>query len=351
MAGMWMNTGEGGLSPYHLEGGCDVVFQIGTAKFGVRDDDGNLDEGKLADMAAKPQVKMFELKLSQGAKPGKGGILPAAKITYEIAAIRGLPKGRDGISPNRHKEAGNTEELLDLIDLIRLVTGKPVGIKTVMGDPQVFTDLFTAMKARGENHGPDFITLDGGEGGTGAAPLEFANSVGSPLADALPVVDDLLVQYGLRDEIKIIASGRILTAFNMAQRLSMGADICNSARGMMMALGCIQALRCNTNACPVGVATQDKHLVAGLVVEHKRTRVANFQRETVHTLMELCAAAGLTSPADLTRFHINRRISSTETRTYAGIYGPGRMPNHLFELGDLDPGELESRLELLRESA
>ena len=198
---------------------------------------------------------------------------------------------------------------------------------------------------------PDFITVDGGECGTGAAPLEFANSVGSPIADALPVVDDLLTRYGLRDEIKIIASCRVLTAFNMAQRIAMGADVCNSARGMMMALGCIQALRCNSNACPVGVATQDPHLVKGLVVAQKRTRVANYHRETVHTLMELCAAAGLNQPNQLTRFHINRRTSVTKTKTYAEIYGPGRMPELSFGLDDVDLEAFETRLRLVEKSA
>ena len=197
----------------------------------------------------------------------------------------------------------------------------------------------------------DFITVDGGEGGTGAAPLEFSNSVGSPLADALPVVDDLLVRYGLRKDVKIIASGRILTAFHMTQRLAMGADLCNSARGMMMALGCIQALRCNSNACPVGVATQDPNLVAGLVVETKRTRVANYQGESVHTLMELCAAAGLESPEELTRFHINRRISDTEVQTYAGIYGPGQMPESIFGVEQLSPEEISSQVDLFKEES
>jgi len=304
MAGMWMNTGEGGLSPYHLEGGCDVVFQIGTAKFGVRDDDGNLDEGKLADMAAKPQVKMFELKLSQGAKPGKGGILPAAKITDEIAAIRGLPKGRDGISPNRHKEAGNTEELLDLIDLIRRVTGKPVGIKTVMGDPQVFTDLFTAMKARGENHGPDFITLDGGEGGTGAAPMPLMDLVGMSIREALPILADLRNREGLKDRVRIVASGKLVNPGDVAWALAAGADFVTSARGFMFALGCIQALKCHKNTCPTGITTHNPRFQEGLVVEDKDIRVANYAKNIVKEVEMIAHSVGVSEPRRMRRSHV-----------------------------------------------
>ena len=227
------------------------------------------------------------------------------------------------MSPPYHTAFQGPESLLRFVQSLReLSGGKPVGFKLCLGSRDEFEAICRAMQALEIT--PDFITVDGGEGGTGAAPLEFTNSVGTPLADALPVVDDLLVRYGLRDAIKIIASGRILTAFNMAQRLAMGADVCNSARGMMMALGCIQALRCNSNACPVGVATQDPQLVHGLVIEHKRTRVKNFHHETVHALMELCSAAGLNHPDQLTRAHINRRTSATQTQTYNEIYGASR---------------------------
>ena len=318
------NTGEGGLSPHHLDPGGDIVWQIGTAYFGCRDAVGAFSAELFEQKARLPQVKMIEIKLSQGAKPGHGGILPKVKITDEIAAIRGVGKDKDVMSPPYHTAFQGPESLLRFVQSLReLSGGKPVGFKLCLGSRDEFEAICRAMQALEIT--PDFITVDGGEGGTGAAPLEFTNSVGTPLADALPVVDDLLVRYGLRDAIKIIASGRILTAFNMAQRLAMGADVCNSARGMMMALGCIQALRCNSNACPVGVATQDPQLVHGLVIEHKRTRVKNFHHETVHALMELCSAAGLNHPDQLTRAHINRRTSATQTQTYNEIYGASRL--------------------------
>ncbi|MDF1797823.1 MAG: FMN-binding glutamate synthase family protein [Planctomycetota bacterium] len=347
--GFFHNTGEGGISPHHLEHGGDLVWQIGTSYFGCRDETGRFSDEVFAEKAQLEQVKMIEIKLSQGAKPGHGGILPKEKITDEVAEIRGVPKGADVISPPFHTAFHGPEALLRFVDHLRgLSGGKPVGFKLCVGSHSEFEELCLAMIDTGLT--PDFITIDGGEGGTGAAPLEFANSMGSPLADALPVVDDLLARYGLRDEIKLIASGRILTAFQMAQRLAMGADLCASARGMMLALGCIQALRCNSNVCPVGVATQDEHLVAGLVVGHKRVRVMNYQHETVHTLMELCAAAGLRCPSELTRFHINRRVSSTETQTYAEIYGPGRLPDFPFEMEEFDLDQLESELKLVTDA-
>lgn len=347
--GFFHNTGEGGISPHHLEPGGDLVWQIGTAYFGCRDQEGRFSPELFQEKARLPAVKMIEVKLSQGAKPGHGGILPKEKITDEVAAIRGVAKGADVISPPFHSAFQGPESLLRFLQELReLSGGKPVGFKLCVGAHSEIEEICQAIHATGIT--PDFITIDGGEGGTGAAPLEFANSVGAPLADALPIVDDLLVRFGLRDEVKLIASGRVLTAFSMAQRFAMGADICASARGMMLALGCIQALRCNSNACPVGVATQDPHLVKGLVPEQKRTRVANFHRETVHTLMEICAAAGLTSPEQLTRFHINRRVSATKTKTYAEIYGPGRMPEHATGLEDFDLDEFESRLRLVNKT-
>ncbi len=304
MAGCWMNTGEGGLSPYHLEGGCDIVFQIGTAKYGVRDADGALDEGKLAEVAAKPQVKMFELKLAQGAKPGKGGILPAAKITDEIAEIRGLPKGRDGISPNRHREAGNVAELLDLIERIRRVTGKPVGIKTVMGDPAFFVDLFTAVNARGEASAPDFITLDGGEGGTGAAPMPLMDLVGMSIREALPILTDVRNKAGLKERVRIVASGKLVNPGDVAWALAAGADFVTSARGFMFALGCIQALKCHKNTCPTGITTHNPRFQEGLVVEDKDRRVANYAKTMVKEVEVIAHSVGVSEPRRMRRSHV-----------------------------------------------
>lgn len=303
-AGCWMNTGEGGLSPYHLEGDCDVVFQIGTAKYGVRDADGALDEGKLAEMAAKPQVKMFELKLAQGAKPGKGGILPAAKITDEIAGIRGLPKGVDGISPNRHREAGNVAELLDLIARVRRVTGKPVGIKTVMGDPAVFEALFAEVAVRGEDSAPDFITLDGGEGGTGAAPMPLMDLVGMSIREALPILADIRAKAGLKDRVRIVASGKLVNPGDVAWALAAGADFVVSARGFMFALGCIQALKCHKNTCPTGITTHDPRFQEGLDVALKEVRVANYAKNIVKEVEVIAHSVGVSEPRLMRREHV-----------------------------------------------
>lgn len=304
MAGAWMNTGEGGLSPYHLEGGCDVIFQIGTAKYGVRDAEGNLSDDKLREMAAHDTVRMFELKLAQGAKPGKGGILPAAKITDEIAEIRGLPKGSDGISPNRHREAGNANELLDLIGHIRGVTGKPVGIKTVMGDPGVFTELFEAINTRGAESAPDFITLDGGEGGTGAAPMPLMDLVGMSIREALPILTDLRNKAGLKDRIRIVASGKLVNPGDVAWALAAGADFVVSARGFMFALGCIQALKCHKNTCPTGITTHDPRFQEGLVVEDKDKRVANYVRNMVKEVEVIAHSVGVSEPRLMRRKHV-----------------------------------------------
>ncbi|MBL4627096.1 MAG: FMN-binding glutamate synthase family protein [Roseicyclus sp.] len=304
MAGCWMNTGEGGLSPYHLEGDCDLVFQIGTAKFGVCDPDGALDEDKLAAVAARPQVKMFELKLAQGAKPGKGGILPAAKITDEIAQIRGLPKGQDGISPNRHRDAGNVEELLDLVARIRRVTGKPVGLKVVMGDPQVFEDLFAAVNVRGEASAPDFITLDGGEGGTGAAPMPLMDLVGMSIREALPILTDVRDRAGLKQRVRIVASGKLVNPGDVAWALAAGADFVTSARGFMFALGCIQALKCHKNTCPTGITTHNPRFQEGLVVEDKEVRVANFVRNIVKEVEVIAHSVGVSEPRRMRRGHV-----------------------------------------------
>jgi glutamate synthase domain-containing protein 2 len=254
MAGNWMNTGEGGLSPYHLEGGADIVFQMGTARYGVRDDHGNLSDEKLKELAAHDQVKMIEIKLSQGAKPGKGGILPGGKVTAEIAKIRGIPEGEDSISPNRHPDIDNAGELLNMINHIRDITGKPVGFKSVIGAYGWLDELFELVHKRGIEDAPDFITVDSGDGGTGAAPMSLMDCVGLPIRESLPLVVDMLNGHGLNDRIRVIASGKLITPAEAAMALCVGADFINSARGFIFALGCMQALQCNKNTCPTGSA-------------------------------------------------------------------------------------------------
>ncbi|QBY02451.1 FMN-binding glutamate synthase family protein [Rhodophyticola sp. CCM32] len=303
-AGMWMNTGEGGLSPYHLEGGADIVYQIGTAKYGVRDADGNLDDDKLREIAGIPEVKMFELKLAQGAKPGKGGILPAEKITPEIAGIRGIHPGQDSLSPNRHKEISNFDELLDMLGHIREVTGKPVGIKTVMGGLDAFNDLFKCINARGAEHAPDFITLDGGEGGTGASPMPLMDLVGMSVREALPLLTDLRNKAGLKDRIRIVASGKLVNPGDVAWALAAGADFVTSARGFMFSLGCIQALKCNKNTCPTGITTHDPRFQAGLVVEDKDKRVAMYGKSVVKEVETIAHSVGVSEPRLLRRRHV-----------------------------------------------
>lgn len=321
------NTGEGGLSPYHLENGGDIIWQIGTGYFGCRNKDGTFNAEEFQKRATLPQVKMIEVKLSQGAKPGHGGILPASKLTPEIAAIRGVELGFDVISPPAHSAFGTPKGLLEFMDQLRSLSGgKPVGFKLCMGKHREFFAIVKAMLETGLL--PDFITLDGGEGGTGAAPLEFSNSIGTPLNDGLIFLHNALVGTNLRDKIRIIASGKVTTGFALASKLALGADMCNSARGMLFALGCIQALRCNTNACPTGVATQDPALVKGLVVSDKATRVANFHKSTIHSFLEVIAACGLSHPSDLRPWHIQRRITSTEVKHYGELYAyiePGEL--------------------------
>lgn len=303
-AGIWMNTGEGGMSAYHLEGGCDLVFQIGTAKFGVRDSEGNLSEEKLKDVASHPEVKMFELKLAQGAKPGKGGILPGAKVNKEIAGIRGLEVGQPGISPNRHADASNVEELLDLIGRIRDVSGKPVGIKTVGGTEDSFIELFEAVARRGVASAPDFITIDGGEGGTGAAPMPLIDLVGMSIREALPMVSGLRDAAGLKDRIRIVASGKLVNPGDVAWALAAGADFVTSARGFMFSLGCIQALKCNKNTCPTGITTHDKRFQKGLVVEDKWRKVARYAEGIVNELEIIAHSVGVTEPRQMRRRHV-----------------------------------------------
>ncbi len=303
-AGIWMNTGEGGLSPYHLEGGADIVFQIGTAKYGVRDKDGRLDDDKLRAVAAEPQVKMFELKLAQGAKPGKGGILPGAKITPEIAKIRGIEEGQDSISPNRHVEIDDWDDLLDFLAHVREVTGKPVGIKTVFGAAQPVRDLLETIKRRGDAFAPDFITLDGGEGGTGASPLPLMDLVGVTIREALPEVAGLLREYGLKDRIKLVASAKLMVPGDVAWALAAGADFVTSARGFMFSLGCIQAMKCNMNTCPTGITTHDPRFQKGLVPEDKYKKVARYAKNIVKEVETIAHSVGVAEPRQLKRTHV-----------------------------------------------
>lgn len=302
-AGNWMNTGEGGLSPYHLEGGADIVFQIGTAKYGVRNPDGSLNDEKLREVTAHQQVKMVELKLSQGAKPGKGGILPGGKVTAEIAAIRGIAVGKDSISPNRHPEIDSAAELLDMIHRIREVCGKPVGFKAVIGAYGWLDELFELILERGIESAPDFITVDSGDGGTGAAPMSLMDNVGLPIRESLPLVVDTLNRHGLRQRIRVIASGKLVTPAEAALALCIGADFINSARGFMFALGCIQALQCNKNTCPTGITTHDKRLQRGLHVGDKAERVYQYSKSMHKEIGIIAHSCGVREPRQLKRFH------------------------------------------------
>jgi len=302
-AGCWMNTGEGGLSTYHLEGGADLVFQIGTAKYGVRSITGELDDEKLKEVAKHIQVKMFELKLSQGAKPGKGGILPAAKVTKDIAMIRGIKEGEASISPNRHPDINSSDDLLDMINRIRKVTGKPVGFKAVLGLSGWLDTLFECINKRGIEYAPDFITVDSADGGTGAAPMSLMDDVGMPLRESLAVVVDKLKQYGLRDRIKVIASGKLITPTDVAWALCVGADFINSARGFMFSLGCIQALQCNKNTCPTGITTHNKKLQKGLNPANKAIRVQHYVENLTHEVGIIAHSCGVKEPRELKRFH------------------------------------------------
>ncbi len=303
LAGNWMNTGEGGLSPWHLEGGADIVFQIGTAKYGVRDETGNLDDRKLRELGETEQVRMIELKLSQGAKPGKGGILPGKKVTAEIAAIRGIPVGEDSISPNRHPEIDSAADLLDLIHRVRDISGLPTGFKSVIGAYGWLDELFEEIHRRGLESAPDFITVDSGDGGTGAAPMSLIDNVGLPIRESLPLVIDRLVEFGLRERIRVIASGKLINPSDAAWALCVGADFVNNARGFMLALGCIQALQCNKNTCPTGITTHDKRLQRGLVPADKAGRVkrySNTMRKEIETIAHSC---GVAEPRKLRRYH------------------------------------------------
>ncbi|MAW59211.1 MAG: FMN-binding glutamate synthase family protein [Planctomycetes bacterium] len=317
-AGCWHNTGEGGISPYHLQGG-DLVWQLGTGYFGARAADGGFDVERYRTNAQRPEVKMIELKLSQGAKPGHGGILPAAKVTPEIAEIRGVPLGKDVLSPPYHKAFDSPRGLIDFCATLRRESGgKPVGFKLCIGRREEFLAICKAMLEADEL--PDFITVDGAEGGTGAAPLELSNRAGVPLREGLSFVDNALRGVGLRDKIRVVAAGKIITGFDLFRTRALGADVVNSARGMMMALGCIQAVRCNTNHCPVGIATQDPARVQGLDVDDKTLRVQRFHHNTIHAFLELLAACGLQSPREIEPEHVHHRVEEDEVAHLGQLY-------------------------------
>jgi glutamate synthase domain-containing protein 2 len=319
IGGFAHNTGEGGLSPYHLKHGGDIIWQIGTGYFGARDEEGRFSPEAFKKNAMRSEVKMIEIKLSQGAKPGHGGILPAKKNTPEVAAIRLVKAGTTVFSPPFHSAFSTPKEMIRFVQMLReLSGGKPVGFKLCVGRKSEFISICKAMVEL--DIYPDFITVDGGEGGTGAAPPEFSNFVGMPLLDGLAFVDNMLKGFGIRHHIKVGASGKILTGFQILRAIALGADMCNSARAMMMALGCIQALECNKNTCPTGVATQEQSLVAGLVVDDKKVRVANFHKNTIESFVELMAASGIDNPSKLNRHQISRRVFMNEVKTLEEIY-------------------------------
>ncbi len=302
LAGCWMDTGEGGLSPHHLEGSCDLIMQIGTANYGIRDPDGRFSRERVRELGKL--VKAFEIKLSQGAKPGKGGVLPGSKVTAEIAQIRGIPAGKDSISPNRHHDIANVNELLDKIAVVRDMTGRPVGVKTAIGGWQFITDLCNAVLQRGLDNAPDFLVIDGGEGGSGAAPQALADHMSLPIAEALPRVVDALLEAGLKERIRVVAAGKLITSAKAAWALCVGADFVNTARGFMFALGCIQALRCHTNTCPTGVTTHNRRLQRGLVVEEKYLRVANYAINLNKEVDMIAHSCGCRHARELRREHV-----------------------------------------------
>jgi glutamate synthase domain-containing protein 2 len=314
-----LNTGEGGLSRYHSETKSDLIWQIGTAYFGCRDEKGNFDPQKFQAKAQNQNIKMIEIKLSQGAKPGHGGILPKHKNTPEIAEQRDLTPHTQVDSPPTHSAFNDTDSFMDFIQTLReLSSGKPIGFKMCLGNTEEFNQICQSMIKK--DIYPDFITVDGAEGGTGAAPLEYTNHVGMPLREALVYIVDTLNGYGLKKQIKIVASGRVINGMDMVKNLSLGADLCASARGMMFSLGCIQALHCHKNSCPTGITTQNKRLEKGLVVEDKKQRVANYHRNTVKSFVEMIASAGLKTPQELNRTHLFYRINQTEYKRYDELY-------------------------------
>ena len=301
-AGCWMDTGEGGLAPYHLEGGCDIIMQIGTAKYGIRTDTGEFSAQKAQELAKV--VKAFEIKLSQGAKPGKGGVLPGGKVTEEIARIRGIPVGVDSISPNRHRDIADMTQLLDQIAYVRDLTGRPVGVKTAIGGWAFMNELCDEVARRGLDYAPDFLAIDGGEGGSGAAPQTLADHMSLPIAEALPRVIDALIEAGLKERVRVIAAGKLVTSARAAWALCVGADFVNTARGFMFALGCIQSLRCHQNTCPTGVTTHNRRLQRGLVVEEKYLRVANYCRNMNKEIDMIAHSCGCRHARELRREHV-----------------------------------------------
>ena len=319
LGGFAHNTGEGGISAYHLEGNGDLIWQIGTAYFGCRDKKGNFDSDLFVHKSSLPQVKMIELKISQGAKPGKGGILPGVKVTEEIAAIRGLQPGKTIISPASHSAFSTPIEMMQFVKQLRdLSGGKPVGLKLCFGKRREMYSICKAMLKT--NICPDYIAVDGGQGGSGSAPLEFSNSVGTPITEGLIDLENALIGFGLRDKIKLIASGKISTGFDIVKLLAFGADACYSARAFMISMGCIQALMCNTDHCPVGVTTQKKQLYKGLHVENKQVRVANYHHETLASVAEIIGAASIPHPSKLKRWHILKRIAVNVVRNYGDLF-------------------------------
>ena len=326
IGGFAHNTGEGGLSPYHLQGG-DLIFQIGTAYFGCRDDQGHFDETEFKIEANRDEVKMIEIKLSQGAKPSHGGILPAAKLTTEIALIRKVHMGQDVLSPAAHSTFNSPIGLLQFIKKLRdLTNGKPIGFKLCIGRKDEFLGICKAMLET--NILPDFITVDGAEGGTGAAPLEFTNHVGEPLEAGLLFVHNSLVGINVRDKIRVICSGKVATGFDLVEKIALGADMCNSARAMMMSVGCVQSKQCNATTCPTGVTTQNLRLQRGLVVDEKKYRAANYHKNTMKSFLEIVGAMGLSNPSELKPDFLMRRISDECVKPFSEIHAylhPGQL--------------------------
>ena len=319
MGNFFHNTGEGGLSPYHLANGGDIVWQLGTAYFGCRDAEGNFDEKEFVEKANLDVVKMIEIKISQGAKPSHGGVLPKEKISAEIAEIRGVPRDIDCLSPPTHKEFSTPRGLLDFVQRLRKLThGKPIGFKLCIGRRSEFMSICKAMLATGIT--PDFITVDGAEGGTGAAPLEYTNRLGVPINEGLAFVQNCLVGTNLRDKLRVIASGKVATGFDVTTKIALGADMCNMARPMMFAVGCIQALRCNTNTCPTGVATQNPHRARAIIPKYKWEHVKNLQANTMKSFLDITGAMGASSPNELNARMINYRITDGESKTFYEVF-------------------------------
>jgi len=324
LADCWLNTGEGGVSPYHLEGDCDLVYQLGTAKFGARNDDATLNTDKLKKICENPNIKMIELKISQGAKPGKGGILPGDKVNAEIAEIRGIKVGEPAISPNRHVDASNPDELLDLIHKVREASGRPVGIKFVVGNIAPVKELVAAIKARGLQSAPDYMAIDGGDGGTGAAPMPLIDNMGLTIRESLPAIDDLLRAEGLRERIALICAGKLLTPAEVAWAFCAGADFVNSARGFMFALGCIQALKCNQNTCPTGITTHNKRLQHGLNPKNKAVRVMNYCKTLRKEVEMIAHSCGVDNPRELTRDHVMMVQPSGRSKPFSQVWDAER---------------------------